>query len=167
MEKTLVITPDLLGPNLESTIEKKLIESVEGEVSGKHGYIISILTIAPGWKKSGKIKDTSGDVLFTLSYRALLFKPYKNEVLLAVVHRVEPDGIYCLVGPMEIFLSQKQLPAEFSFDDSAGVNAYISEDRRDEIKPNTDLRVKIIGLSLETDRMSVVGVINEDYLGIV
>ncbi len=54
----------------------------------------------------GIIKDGSGDVLFDVEYSAIVFRPFKNEVLDGVVSSVEEDAIHVNVGPLECAIAR-------------------------------------------------------------
>jgi len=43
IEKTIIISPDSLGPKIETFITHKLISSVEGKCHPKYGWIIAVV----------------------------------------------------------------------------------------------------------------------------
>ena len=45
IEKTIILTPDSLGPNIETHIEHKLISLVEGKCHIKYGWIITVFSL--------------------------------------------------------------------------------------------------------------------------
>ena len=54
----------------------------------------------------GKILDTSGDVVFKVKFSALVFKPYRGEILDGVVSDVNSEGIFIECGPLRSYISK-------------------------------------------------------------
>lgn len=67
-------------------LESKLSADVEGTCSGKFGYIISVLNVIDVGK--GIVLPGNGQAEFVARYRAIVFKPFKGEVLDGVVGEV-------------------------------------------------------------------------------
>ena len=55
-------------------------------LSGKHGFIIAVTTIDN--IGAGMIQHARGFVVYPVKYKAIVFRPFKNEVLDAVVKQV-------------------------------------------------------------------------------
>ena len=55
----------------------------------------------------GIVKDGTGDVLFDVKYQAVIFRPFKNEVLDGVVTALDKDLIHINVGPLDGAISLK------------------------------------------------------------
>ena len=53
------------------------------------------------------MKDGTGDVLFDIKYQAVVFRPFKNEVLDGVVTGINDTMININVGPLEGAISHK------------------------------------------------------------
>ena len=53
----------------------------------------------------GRIQDTSGEVIYRVVFKALVFKPFKGEVLDGVVSAVDNNGFMIRSGPLESFVS--------------------------------------------------------------
>jgi DNA-directed RNA polymerase subunit E'/Rpb7 len=47
-----------------------------------------------------------GDVLFTVKYQAVVFRPFKGEVLDGVVHTISKEGLFINIGPLDGFVSK-------------------------------------------------------------
>lgn len=81
----------------------QLYRQVEGTCSGRHGYIVAIVGMdATG---HGKVHDSYGYVSFQVRYTAIVLKPFKNEVMDAVVDNVNKMGFFANVGPLQVFVS--------------------------------------------------------------
>ena len=69
-----------------SFLESKLYADVEGTCSGQFGYIIAVVSILDIGK--GMVLSGSGQAEFITRYRAIVFKPFKGEVVDGVVNNV-------------------------------------------------------------------------------
>ena len=67
-------------------LESKLYSDVEGTCSGQFGYIIAVVSILDIGK--GMVLSGSGQAEFITRYRAIVFKPFKGEVVDGVVNNV-------------------------------------------------------------------------------
>jgi DNA-directed RNA polymerase II subunit RPB7 len=67
-------------------LESKLYSDVEGTCSGAFGYIIAVVSILDIGK--GMVLSGSGQAEFITRYRAIVFKPFKGEVVDGVVNNV-------------------------------------------------------------------------------
>ena len=67
-------------------LESKLYSDVEGKCSGQFGYIIAVVSMSD--IGSGIVLPGSGQAEFVARYRAIVFKPFKGEVVDGVVNNV-------------------------------------------------------------------------------
>jgi DNA-directed RNA polymerase II subunit RPB7 len=67
-------------------LENKLYSDVEGTCSGQFGYIIAVVSILDIGK--GMVLPGTGQAEFVTRYRAIVFKPFKGEVVDGVVNNV-------------------------------------------------------------------------------
>ena len=67
-------------------LESKLYSDVEGTCSGQFGYIIAVVSMSD--IGSGIVLPGSGQAEFVARYRAIVFKPFKGEVVDGVVNNV-------------------------------------------------------------------------------
>lgn len=71
---------------MQAQLKDKLYADVEGTCTGRYGYVITVLSLHNIGK--GKILPGSGLAEFKVNYQAIVFKPYKGEVLDAIVTTV-------------------------------------------------------------------------------
>lgn len=57
-----------------------------------------------------------------------MFRPFKGEVLDAVVSQVNKIGLRCEIGPLECFVSRHCIPAEMDFDPNSASPCYKTKD---------------------------------------
>jgi len=75
IERELLLHPRLLGPHVTEHLKEKLLQTVEGSCSGRHGYIISVTEITS--QSKGQIKEGTGITSFTMKFNAIVFRPFK------------------------------------------------------------------------------------------
>jgi DNA-directed RNA polymerase II subunit RPB7 len=108
LEHEILLHPRYFGPELLHTVKQKLFSEVEGTCSGKYVYcfkifeginIFNILTVIFRYGfivaitsieniGSGMIQSGRGYCSYPVKYKAIVFRPFKNEVVDAVVSQV-------------------------------------------------------------------------------
>lgn len=81
-----MLHPRYFGPQLLDTVRQKLYTEVEGTCTGKYGFVIAVTSIND--IGSGIIQAGQGFVVYPVKYKAIVFRPFKGEVLDAVVKQV-------------------------------------------------------------------------------
>lgn len=165
LKKNLLVTPEYLGKKLSTQLLNLLKRAVEGSFNPRHGYLVKVLTVDKYGE--GKVQDGSGDVLFPLSYKALVFMPYKDEVLDGIVTNVLPEGFMASVGPMSLFISSQKLPTDYRIDmDNRPHPRWTNvNDSTSHVQVGSDVRVKIIGIRINGNEILGVCDMNESHLG--
>ena len=107
--KHLDITEPLSYHQLTLTL--RIEKTFVGTCHPQYGYIILLLNKQNEeryWQiGDGFIQDTSGDVIFKVSFRAIACMPEAGEVLDAKVIEVSHSGIHVQSGPIRAFISMK------------------------------------------------------------
>ena len=62
-----------------------------------------------------------------MRFNAIVFRPFKGEVLDAVVTQVNKLGFFAQVGPLQVFVSKHLIPSDMRFDPQSTPPAYVSE----------------------------------------
>ena len=76
---------------------------MEGTCTGKYGFVIAVTTIDS--IGSGIIQPGQGFVVYPVKYKAIVFRPFKGEVLDAIVTQVNKVGMFAEIGPLSCFIS--------------------------------------------------------------
>ena len=160
-EQAIIMAPSCLYKDLKNLLRAKLIEKVQGSITEKFGYVVVVLSVEE--PNSGKILDTTGDVLFNVRYRAVIMKPFVGEVLDGVTEKVEKYGIHVSVGPLKVFIPNVQFPPGFDYNEQS--NSYISKIQNDRLMVDTEVRFRIMGVQFENNEFHPTGTMNENYLG--
>eukprot|EP01017_Pseudomicrothorax_dubius_P014818 TRINITY_DN1733_c0_g1_i2.p1 TRINITY_DN1733_c0_g1~~TRINITY_DN1733_c0_g1_i2.p1 ORF type:complete len:103 (-),score=27.60 TRINITY_DN1733_c0_g1_i2:405-713(-) len=76
------MAPEYLGPELGSSIQQRIYLKYQGQFHSMYGYVITILKVSK--LDSGYVLER-GQVLFKITFNALVFKPVQDEVMYAIV----------------------------------------------------------------------------------
>ncbi|KAL0216767.1 hypothetical protein P9112_008951 [Eukaryota sp. TZLM1-RC] len=161
LKYNLNLPPKALTNKLRDTLELKLREAIEGKVNSTYGYILMLLGLDSVGQ--GRVSPDTGDVVFTVHFRALVFKPFKNEVVDGHVIGTASEGIHVSVGPLRIFIHRLNLPKGFEFDPSTSPPAWVSSDTGTRIQYGSELRVRISSTTVSSD--SNTGVLSIQAVG--
>nr|CDS33841.1 DNA directed rna polymerase II 19 kDa polypeptide [Hymenolepis microstoma] len=168
LEHEILLHPKYFGPNLIQTVKAKLFSDVEGTCTGKYGFIVAVTNIEH--IGAGKLLPNRGFVQYPIVYRAVVFRPFKGEVIDAVVTQVNKVGVFAEAGPLNIFISKYSIPNNVKFE-GAEPNENTNEDEGEEeeetqvIQLEDRIRVRIIGLRVDSSAIFAVGTLMDDYLG--
>lgn len=103
-----------------------------------------------------------------MSHLQIVYRPFKNEILHAIVTSVTEIGFHCKAGPVVIFVANAQevMPEDLHFDQPPdGQACYISEDDSLRIEKGSKVRVRVMAVHTGGQELTVVGSIKDDYLG--
>jgi DNA-directed RNA polymerase II subunit RPB7 len=162
----LAMNPPDFGPHLRERIKERLRTSVEGTAMGRIGYVVYITEIQDADISMGKIEDSTGQVTYRVRFKAVVFRPFRNEVLDAVVTTAVNFGFYCKVGPLQIFVSRHMLPDDVkNFDHDR--SSWISDDKEVEIRAGCGVRLRLMSVEIYQNNITAVASIKDDYLGLI
>jgi DNA-directed RNA polymerase II subunit RPB7 len=71
---------------MRAKLINQLHAEVEGTCTGRYGYIITVVTVTDIGK--GKVQEGTGFATFEVKYTAIVFKPFRGEVLDTTVTEV-------------------------------------------------------------------------------
>ncbi|CAO3587942.1 unnamed protein product [Absidia cylindrospora] len=163
LSHTITLHPSYFGPSIQTRLKDKLYSDVEGTCSGRFGYIITVVSLLNFSK--GKVLPGSGLTEFRVKYQAIVFKPYKGEVLDAVISTVNKMGFFADVGPLQVFVSNHLIPNDMRYDPNSTPPCYSSDDQV--IHKDAQARIKLVGTRVDATEIFAIGTIKEDYLGVI
>lgn len=95
----------------------------------------------------GLVND-NGEAIFTVSFKALVFRPLRGEVLDGVITGIEKVGLEVKVGACKVFVPHTRIPTEMKYSEEQ--NAFISEeDPTQVIKNDVMIRFKVENVSIK------------------
>eukprot|EP00795_Rhopilema_esculentum_P003216 gene3216-1533_t len=148
LEHDILLHPRYFGPNLLQTVKQKLFTEVEGTCTGKYGFVIAVTTIDN--IGVGEILPGRGFVVYPVKYKAIVFRPFKGEVLEAVVTQVN-----------------KSIPSDMEFDPNSNPPCYKTEKEDLVIQKDDEIRLRIIGTRVDAIDIFAIGTLMDDYLGLI
>jgi DNA-directed RNA polymerase II subunit RPB7 len=161
----ILLHPRYFGPNLLETVKKKLFTEVEGTCTGKHGFIIAVTTIDN--IGLGMLQPGRGVALYPVKYKAIVFRPFKGEILDAIVTQINKLGLFTQIGPLTCFISRHSIPPEIEHDPNSTPPCYRTPESDILIQEGNHIRVRIVGTRVDADNIFSVGTLLEDYLGLI
>lgn len=159
----LTLHPLYFGPQMNQYLRDKLLSDVEGTCTGQFGYIVCVLDCMNIDIGRGRIIPLLGKAEFEVKYRAVVWKPFKGEVVDGVVTTVNKMGFFADVGPLLVFVLTHLIPSDFKFNPLANPPAYVSPD--EQIEKGLRVRLKIVGTRTDVNEIYAIGSIKEDFLG--
>ncbi|XP_068666637.1 DNA-directed RNA polymerase II subunit RPB7-like [Aristolochia californica] len=164
LERNMQLHPCHFGPRLRDKLISKLMKDVEGTSSGRHGFIVAITAVDDIGK--GLIRSGTGYVTFPVKYQCIVFRPFKGEILEAIVTMVNKMGFFAEAGPVQIFVSNHLIPDDMEFL-SGDTASYSTANGSVKIQKDTEVRLKIIGTRIDATEIFCIGTIKDDFLGVV
>ncbi|KAJ0083593.1 hypothetical protein Patl1_31248 [Pistacia atlantica] len=160
LERNMQLHPRHFGRTLRDHLVSKLMKDVEGTCSGRHGFVVAITGVDNIGK--GRIRDGTGFVTFPVKYQCVVFRPFKGEILEAVVTMM---GFFAEAGPVQIFVSNHLIPDDMEFQSGDAPN-YTTSDGSVKIQKDSEVRLKIIGTRVDATEIFCIGTIKDDFLGV-
>jgi len=161
------------GPELHATVVALLKKEVEGLALAKYGYVIKVQEVAEDQIPSeittaapaANDNNVPSRMVVTVTYKALLLRPFINEVVDAVVWKCNPLGFLAFVGPMSIYVNQHSMPEDMENGYDAEKEAFISCDGMIVISSGCSVRLRIKSRTVEKGNVTANGAFQDDYLG--
>ncbi|GAA5866769.1 hypothetical protein JCM8547_003558 [Rhodosporidiobolus lusitaniae] len=166
LTQDLIMHPSYFNAALAGHLSQELRRQVEGSCSGRLGYIIAVIQEDAGEAgyHRGRISE-DGQAVFSIKYQAIVYRPFRGEVVDGVVGNVNKMGIFVDVGPLQCFISTHLVPPDFAFDPNANPPCFSSTEDTLSIQKGTKIRLKIVGTRVDATEIFAIGTIKEDYLG--
>eukprot|EP00906_Rhabdomonas_costata_P003910 RCo005882 len=162
MERVVRLEPRHLGPDLQAMVVAALNSQVEGTCSGQFGYILAVTEITH--TDMATLND-DGTASFRVKFKAVVFKPFRGEVVDTVVTGLSKMGFFAELGPMQVFVSTHQIPEDMRFDEHSIPQKFVSDDGKVSLRKDDEVRVRIIGTRASSSEIHAIGSIKDDYLG--
>ncbi|KAI9813743.1 MAG: DNA-directed RNA polymerase II subunit [Phylliscum demangeonii] len=161
LERVITLHPSFFGPRIKEYLIDTLLDDVEGSCNGQY-YIICVMDTYE--VTEGRIIPGSGGAEFTVHYRAVVWRPFKGEVVDGVITSVNKMGIFAEVGPLVVFVSSHFVPADIKFDANATPPMY-TDNGETVLEKGSHIRVKLMGIRSDVGDLFAIGSIRDDYLG--
>ena len=94
-EKTVTLHPSFFGPNIQEYIKTQLFHDVEGQIIGDY-FTIGVMDQIQ--ISDGKVIPGTSYAEYTVHYRAVVWKPFKGEVVRLYLYSLWPSCVDCDLG---------------------------------------------------------------------
>lgn len=155
--KNVCVKPSQLGARYEQHVSDLLRNEVEGKCLGQYGYVVCVVRILI--REKGRVQDGSGFVITPVKYQAVVFQPMKEEVMDGIITSVNALGFFAQCGPVKAFVSRMNFSADYEMVEG------VWTDGETKLAVDKEVRLRILGFKYETNGMTAVGQIDQDYLG--
>lgn len=157
MKTTIYVEPVHFNQTYFERLKEKLISKIEGKMDSIYGFIIKISKINK--ISPPRICYVDGSSKYDIDFKVITFHPLRGEIMDGIVSRINSEGIYVNVGPMEVWISKRCMPEELKFEYGTYKSNNVEIEKEDEI------RLKLLGIRKENTNFNGIGVINKDFLG--
>lgn len=165
LSRPIDVHPRFFGPQLRSVIDDTVKTKVEGVCLGQIGFCVCVTALRDAGL--GLIRpDGTGLATFQVKYDAIVFRPFRGEVLDVTIQKVMISGFVAEAGPVEVFVSAHSFPESYTFTTDRG-GAFESVLEQTQFAAGTDVRVRIVSVRVEANEIKCVGTFKGDELGIV
>ena len=161
-KKSVAMRPCDLGPFFLERVEARLRYDLEGSLSKNHDGTVVFITRVQD-KSKPRVQDGTGFAVVDVQYEAIVFRPFKNEVIDCVVTEVTRLGFFASFGPMKVFVSKSCIPDDIQF--QAETSTLSNADGSQVISVDSDVRVRVLGVRRDGANLFSIGTIDADYLG--
>jgi len=167
--KELKLEPKDMGRRVEQVVSERLREAVEGKLIPNVGFVVTVLDVLKGWMGKGMVDNLMGSAVYHVSYEAIVFRPFKNEVVDAIVTSCNAHGFAADVGGMfNVFVHRGQMPMTTDEDPQTFANdAWVSKDGQYQIKAGCGVRLRVLAIKFHHSNITGVGTIKDHYCGLI
>lgn len=158
--KELSLKPNELGIDIKELINKK-IKEIEGSVLGSNGYVVIVLEY--NQKSNGYVENDTGCVNFKVEYKAIVFRPIKNEIMYVIPSYINEHGFFSKVGKLQIFVSKHVMGEEYEFDQEKN----IWKSNREEISMDKKIKIQIIAVRINSNDITALAQLFKNKLNLV
>jgi len=103
MEKRIILHPSYFNSNMKQVAINRLYEEVEGTNTGTM-MILRVIQIKD--TSEPKVEPGSGSALYNIAYQAVVWQPFRGEVVDGEVSQVVNNGFFVDVGALSVFVSK-------------------------------------------------------------
>jgi len=167
LTQRLDLKPEDFDATLQEKIERRLRQKIEGECLGGLGYVIAVMKMHEEGLDEGLLNDVDGTVTYNLKCDAVVCRPFKNEVVDALVIQCNELGFFCSAGPVRIFVSRHGMPEDLQNGFKIQDQAWVTDDGEVRIEPGCAVRVRILNVSVQANEISAIASISDDYMGLI
>ncbi|KXL46965.1 hypothetical protein M433DRAFT_87331 [Acidomyces richmondensis BFW] len=161
LEYRVTLHPSFFNQGAPQAVIEKLYTDREGKNLGTM-MIVAIIDVTD--VSEPKIVPGTGFADYDISYRAIVWRPFKGEVVDGLVSSVVHNGFFVDVGGLSVFVSKAMIPPQLKYTVEGSTPSF-TDNQDQTVERGSQVRLRIKGIRGEMDQMFAIGSIREDYLG--
>jgi len=161
LEYRVTLHPSFFNQGAPQAVIEKLYTDREGKNLGTM-MIVAIIDVTD--ISEPKIVPGTGFADYDISYRAIVWRPFKGEVVDGLVSSVVHNGFFVDVGGLSVFVSKAMIPPQLKYTVEGSTPSF-TDNQDQTVERGSQVRLRIKGIRGEMDQMFAIGSIREDYLG--
>lgn len=146
IEDNIRVPPNLFGSDIEDAVLNILREKYERRLFREAGLILVV--DSPKVLTEGVVIPGDSGAYYRVSFEAITFTPYVNEVFEGDVKEIVEFGAFASIGPLQGLLHVSQISREKFFYDKKG-KSLISREEKKSIKKGDRILVKVSTVSMK------------------
>ncbi|KAF2724469.1 hypothetical protein K431DRAFT_281900 [Polychaeton citri CBS 116435] len=161
LEHRVTLHPSFFAADAQKMVMDQLHRDVEGTNHGTHMVIAIVNT---GEVSEPKIQPGTGLAEYNISFKAIVWRPFRGEVVDGQVSSVVNNGFFVDVGGLSVFVSKAMIPSSLKYTVEGSTPSF-TDNTDQTIERGSQVRLRIKGIRGELGQMFAIGSIREDYLG--
>lgn len=114
---------------------------------GESGYVVLVVSIDE--IGHGKVIDGTPLVAFPCKFKAIVCRPFRGEVMDAVVTEIVRHGLTAEAGPLKFYVAVGNLPPGMELEDTGDTLRFVSPDARLHIAAGDSVRLRVMGYRIQ------------------
>lgn len=162
IKDTVRVPPSKFDLELHESVRKSLQEQVEGNIDQNAGIFLVVMEVKSVGE--GRIIPEDGAIYYPAEYKALVYTPESNEIVLGEVVDVTEFGAFTRIGPMDALVHVSQIMDDkVSYDQKNSI--FTGKKTANRLKEGDIVRARIVGVSLGKGRTKISLTMRQPWLG--
>lgn len=156
------VPPTKFDLELEDAVKQSLEESIEGKINPDIGVFLSVTEVQKIGE--GKIIPEDGAVYYPVEYKALIYMPDINEIVIGEVVDITEFGAFTRIGPLDALIHVSQIMDDkIAYDVKNSV--FTGKKTGYKLKEGDIVRARVVGVSLGKGRSKIMLTMRQPTLG--
>lgn len=156
------VPPTKFDLDLDQAVKESLQESLEGKINPDLGVFLTITEVLSIGE--GKIIPEDGAIFYPAEFKALVYRPELNEIVLGEVVDITEFGAFTRIGPLDALVHVSQV-----MDDKIAYDAknaiFTGKRTNSRLKEGDIVRARVVGVSLGKGRSKISLTMRQPSLG--
>jgi DNA-directed RNA polymerase subunit E' len=146
------VPPTKFDLDLDQSVKESLEEAWEGKIHPELGVFLAITDVMN--IGDGKILPEDGAIFYPAEFKALVYRPEMNEVVLGEVVDITEFGAFTRIGPLDALVHVSQIMDDkIAYDPKGAV--FTGKKSGVKLKEGDVVRARVVGVSLGKGRNKI------------